>query len=172
MNHRRRQLIISAGSAAAAAACGVPLSAQAQGAALNWPRGPVRIIVPNVPGGALDILARLLEADLSKMWRVPVIVEFKPGAGTITGTDFVAKSAPDGYTILMGAVSTHAINPALYTKMPYDAVRDFAPVTLVTSVPNVLVLHPSVPAASVKELVALAKAKPGQLNFEIGRAHV
>ena len=97
-----------------------------------------------------------------------MVIDNRPGAGGNIGADNVAKSAPDGYTLLMGAVSTHAINPSLYAKMPYDALRDFAPVTLVTTVPNVLVVHPSVPARNVRELIALAKSRPGQLNFASG----
>jgi tripartite-type tricarboxylate transporter receptor subunit TctC len=164
MNHRRRQLIISAGSAAAAAACGVPLSAQAQGAALNWPRGPVRIIVPNVPGGALDILARLLEADLSKMWRVPVVVEFKPGAGSITGTDFVAKSAPDGQTLGILAIGVLGIQPALRKDMPFDTLRDLSGTMLVVG--NILMTASnSMPFNDLAGLIAYGRANKGKLSY-------
>jgi len=133
-----------------------------------YPSKPIRFVVPFPAGGPLDITARALGQDLAKDWGQPVIVDNRPGAGGNIGADFVAKSAPDGYTILMGAVSTHAINVTLYAKLPYDPVKDFAPITLVTSVPNVLVVHPSLPVKNVKELIALAKARPGELNFASG----
>ncbi len=125
-------------------------------------------MVPFPAGGPLDIVARALGQELNRAWGQPVIVDNRPGAGGNIGAELVARSPADGYTILMGAVSTHAINPSLYAKLPYDPVRDFAPVTLITSVPNVLVVHPAVPARNVRELIALAKAKPGQLNFASG----
>ena len=137
--------------------------ASAQGAA-TYPNKPIRIVVPFPPGGATDILARATGFELQKAWGQSVIVENKPGAGGNTGADLVAKSAPDGYTLLMGTVGTHAINMSLYAKMPYDAVRDFEPIVLVAGVPNLLVVHPSVNAKSVRELTALAKAQPGKLN--------
>jgi tripartite-type tricarboxylate transporter receptor subunit TctC len=113
-------------------------------------------------------MARALADKMQAGLGQPVIVDNKPGAGGNLGADFVAKSPADGYTIVMGAVATHAINPALYPKMPYDAIRDFQAVTLVASVPNVLVLNPNIPAHSVKELVDYAKAHPGKLNFGSG----
>ena len=134
----------------------------------GYPAKAIRYVVPFPAGGPLDIVARAIGVELNKSWNQPVIIDNRPGAGGNIGADLVAKSPADGYTILMGAVSTHAINVALYSKLPYDPVRDFAPVTLITSVPNVLVLHPSVPAHTVKELIALAKARPGQLNFASG----
>lgn len=134
----------------------------------NYPAKPIRYIVPFPAGGPLDIVARAIGQELNKAWNQPVIVDNRPGAGGNIGADVVAKSPADGYTILMGAVSTHAINPTLYSKLPYDPIRDFAPVTLITSVPNVLVVHPSLPVKTVKDLVALAKSKPGQLNFASG----
>ena len=124
--------------------------------------------MPFPAGGPLDISARVIGQKLNEAWGQPVIVDNRPGAGGNIGADAVAKSAPDGYTILMGAVSTHAINPWLYASLPYDPIRDFAPITLVTQVPNVLVVHPSLPAHSVADLIALAKARPGQLNFASG----
>jgi tripartite-type tricarboxylate transporter receptor subunit TctC len=133
-----------------------------------FPTKAVRFVVPFPAGGPLDIAARAIGQKLNEAWGQPVIVDNRPGAGGNIGAELVAKAVPDGYTILMGAVSTHAINPWLYAKMPYDPVRDFAPVSLVTQVPNVLVVHPSVPARNVKELIALAKAKPGQLNYASG----
>ena len=142
----------------------VPLVACAQ----TYPSKPIRYVVPFPAGGPLDIVARALGQELNKSWGQPVIVDNRPGAGGNIGADFVAKSQPDGYTIVMGAVSTHAINVTLYSKLPYDPIKDFAPITLITSVPNVLVVHPSVPARNVKELIALAKARPGALNFASG----
>ena len=133
-----------------------------------YPAKPIRFVVPFPAGGPLDLVARSIGQELSRSWGQPVIVDNRPGAGGNIGADLVAKAPPDGYTILMGAVSTHAINVTLYSKLPYDPINDFAPITLVTSVPNVLVLHPSVPAHNVTELIALAKAKPGQLNFASG----
>jgi tripartite-type tricarboxylate transporter receptor subunit TctC len=137
--------------------------ASAQGAA-SYPAKPIRIVVPFPPGGATDILARAIGFELQKAWGQSVIIENKPGGGGNTGADLVAKSAHDGYTLLMGTVGTHAINMSLYAKMPYDAVKDFEPVVLVAGVPNLLVVHPSVNAKSVAELTALAKAQPGKLN--------
>jgi tripartite-type tricarboxylate transporter receptor subunit TctC len=142
--------------------------AGAAAAQTAFPVKPIRFVVPFPAGGPLDIVARAIGQDLNKSWGQPVIVDNRPGAGGNIGADLVAKAPPDGHTILMGAVSTHAINPTLYSKLPYDPVKDFAPVTLVTSVPNVLVLHPSVPARNVRELIAIAKARPGQLNFASG----
>src|ERR1700716_2665165 len=121
------------------------LAAGIAAAQANYPTKAIRYIVPFPAGGPLDIVARAIGQDLTKSWGQPVIVDNRPGAGGNIGADLVAKAPPDGYTILMGAVSTHAINVTLYTKLPYDPIKDFAPVTLITSVPNVLVLHPSLP---------------------------
>ena len=133
-----------------------------------YPSKPIRFVVPYPAGGPLDTVARLLAQKVSESTKQPVVVDNKPGAGGNIGADTVAKAAPDGYTILMGAVATHAINPWLYASMPYDAVRDFAPVTQVASTPNVLVVHPSIPAANAREFIAYAKANPGKLNFGSG----
>jgi tripartite-type tricarboxylate transporter receptor subunit TctC len=130
-----------------------------------WPARPIRIIVPFPPAGATDILARAVAFDLQKAFSQTVVGENRPGAGGNLGADMVAKAAPDGYTLLMATVGTHAINVALYAKMPYDAVRDFAPVSLVALVPNLLVVHPSLPVHSVSELIAWARAHPGKLNY-------
>ncbi|MFI4888155.1 MAG: Bug family tripartite tricarboxylate transporter substrate binding protein [Burkholderiales bacterium] len=138
--------------------------ALAQGAA-SYPAKPIRLVVPFPAGGTTDILARAVAQKLSEAWGQQVIVDNRPGAGGNIGSDLVAKSAPDGYTLLMGTVGTHAINPSLYAKMPYDHVKDFAPVILVAGVPNVLVVNPSLPVHSVQELIAYAKANPGKLNF-------
>lgn len=131
----------------------------------NYPSRAIRFVVPYPPGGASDILARILAQKLSERMGQPVIVENHAGAGGNIGADFVAKAAPDGYTILMGNIGPNAMSPALYSKLPYDPIKDFAPITLVSSVPIILVAHPSFPASTVKELIDLAKAKPGQFNY-------
>ena len=133
--------------------------------AQSYPTKPIRLVVPFPPGGATDILARDVAQKLTEAWGQSVIVDNRPGAGGNIGSELVAKSAPDGYTLEMGTVGTHAINASLYAKMPYDHVKDFTPVILVAGVPNVLVVNPSVPANSVAELIAYAKANPGKLNF-------
>jgi len=137
------------------------LAAQAQ----NYPAKPVRMVVPYPAGGYYDLLARVIGAKLGENWGQPVVVENRVGANGMVGTDFVAKSPPDGYTILMGGIGPFGISPSLYAKMAYDPVRDFAPVIHVASAPNVLVVHPSVDARSVKELIALARSDPGRLTF-------
>lgn len=131
----------------------------------QYPVKPIKIVVPFPAGGTTDILARAVAADLQKSFGQAVVVENKAGAGGNIGSDSVAKSAPDGYTLLMGTVGTHAINVSLYPKMPYDAVKDFAPVSLVAGVPNVLVAAPSFPANSVKDLIDAAKKAPDKLTF-------
>jgi tripartite-type tricarboxylate transporter receptor subunit TctC len=138
----------------------VPL-AHAQG----YPAKPIRLVVPFPAGGATDILARAAGQKMTEAWGQPVVVDNRPGAAGNIGSELVAKAPNDGYTLLMGTVGTHAINASLYAKMPYDHVRDFAPVVLVAGVPNVLVVHPSVPASTVQELIAYGKANPGKLNF-------
>ena len=137
-------------------------------AAQPYPSKPIRLVVPFPPGGSLDVVARAIGQKLSEAWGQPVVIDNRPGAGGNIGADVVAKSVPDGYTILEGALSTHAVNVSLYTKMPYDPIRDFAPITLVAVTPNVLVLNPSLPVNSVGELVAYAKANPGKLSFGSG----
>jgi tripartite-type tricarboxylate transporter receptor subunit TctC len=139
-----------------------------QSAAQTFPAKPVKLVVPFPPGGPLDAVGRAIADKLSQQWNQPVVVDNKPGAGGNIGADFVAKSAPDGYTVVMGALSTHAVNPSLYPTMPYDAVKDFAPITLVAVTPNVLVVNPSLPVNSVKDLIAYAKANPGKLSFGSG----
>jgi len=130
-----------------------------------YPNHPVRIVVPFPAGGTTDILAREVAQTLSQSLGQPFVVDNRPGAGGNIGSDIVAKAAPDGYTLLMGTVGTHAINPSLYAKMPYDHVKDFAPVILVAGVPNVLEINPSLPVNSVQELIAYTKANPGKINF-------
>ena len=136
--------------------------------AQEYPVKAIRFIAPNLPGGPTDILARLIGQKLAESFGHPVVIENRAGAGGNIGTELAAKSAPDGYTLLMGAVATHAINPSLYSKIPYDPVKDFAPVALVAQVPNILVVNPAVPAKTVRELIDLARAKPGTLNFGSG----
>jgi tripartite-type tricarboxylate transporter receptor subunit TctC len=146
---------------------GIALIVSATGGvmAADYPTKPIRLVVPFPPGGTTDILARAVAQKLSEAWNEQVVVDNRPGAGGNIGADLVAKAAPDGYTLVMGTVGTHAINPNLYAKMPYDHVKDFAPVILVAGVPNVLVVNPSLPVHSVKELIDYAKANPGKLNF-------
>ena len=148
----------------AAAARAAPAGAGAQA----YPSRPVKLVVPFPPGGSLDITGRLIAQRLTDMWGQAVVVENKPGAGGNIGADFVAKAAPDGYTILLGALSTHAVNPNLYAKMPYDAVRDFAPITLIATTPNVLVVNAATPVGNVREFIAWTKANPGKLAFGSG----
>ena len=133
-----------------------------------FPSKPLRFVVPFPAGGPLDIAARVIAQEMTRNLKQPVIVDNRPGAGGNIGADFVAKAPPDGYTIVMGAVSTHAINVSLYRKLPYDPVNDFAPVTLITTIPNLLVIHPSLPATSVREFIALARSRPDQLHFASG----
>lgn len=140
----------------------------AQTAASNYPQKPIRMIVPFTPGGSTDILARSIGQELSKAWGQSVIIENIAGAGGSIGADKAAKSPADGYTLLMGHIGTLAVNPSLYPKLPYNPVKDFAPVAWVARVPNVLVVNPNVPAKNVQELVALAKSKPGQLSYGSG----
>jgi tripartite-type tricarboxylate transporter receptor subunit TctC len=146
----------------------VALAAGPAAYAQEYPNRTVKLVVPFPPGGPLDVTGRLIAQKLTEAWGQSVVVENKPGAGGNIGADLVAKSPPDGYTILMGALSTHAVNPSLYPKMPYDAIRDFAPITLIAITPNVLVVNPSLPVNSVKELVAYAKGNPGKLAFGSG----
>jgi tripartite-type tricarboxylate transporter receptor subunit TctC len=134
----------------------------------TYPAKPIRLVVPFTPGGSTDILARAIGVELTKAWGQPVVIENVAGAGGSIGADKVAKSAADGYTLLMGHIGTLAVNPSLYPALPYNPVKDFVPVAWVARVPNVLVVHPSVKASNVKELVALAKARPGQLNYGSG----
>ena len=134
-------------------------------AAHAWPTKPVRIVVAYPPGGGIDVLARQLADKLAPAWGQPVVVENRPGANTIVATDAVAKSAADGHTILMTTDATFSINPHLYPKLPYDAQRDFTPVTMLVLLQQLLVAHPSLPANNLAELIALAKAKPGAINY-------
>ena len=160
MTLNRRHLVLSAGALALA-----PLAGRAQGA---WPNKPVRIVVPFAAGGTTDILARAIAPELQRVFGQPFVVDNKPGAGGNNGAAEVAKSPADGYTLLMGTVGTQAINPSLYPKMPYDAVKDFAPITLVAGVPNVVVMNAASAqkynVTSIPDLTRAARANPGRLN--------
>lgn len=136
--------------------------------AQTYPNRPVRVIVPFAPGGGSDIFGRTMAVRLSESIGQQVLVENRPGGNTLIGAELAARAAPDGYTLFLSTNGTVAINPSLYKKLPYDAVKDFAPVSLIGVGPNVLVVHPSLPVKSVKELIALAKAKPGELNYASG----
>ena len=142
-------------------ACLVAGTAQAQ---TDYPVRPVRIVVPSPPGGGTDIVARVLAQHFSKALGQPFFVENKPGAGNMIGIESVARAPADGYTLLVVA-STLALNSVLYKKVPYDPVRDFAPITIAATAPNVLIVNPALPAKSLAEFIALAKAKPGALSY-------
>jgi tripartite-type tricarboxylate transporter receptor subunit TctC len=133
-----------------------------------FPNKPVKIIVPSAPGDGSDILARLLASKLQAQWGQPVVVENRPGAGGVVGTEAAAKSTADGYTVIVGNAGSHAINQALYPKLPYDVTRDFVAVTMLASAPNAFVVNPDVPAKTVAEFVALAKAAPNKFAFASG----
>ncbi len=141
------------------------LAAAPHAHAQSYPGKPVRIVVPFAPGGGVDVTARILAQKLTERIGQSFIVDNRTGASGIIGTEFVAKSAPDGYTLLVGSQTTQAVVPAMYGKLNYDTTRDFAPVTQIAVSPLLIVIHPSLPVKSVKELIALAKARPGQLTF-------
>ena len=165
MNEARIHLSLARrGIVAALALLGIVAVAHGQGSPTAYPARPIRLVVPSSPGGGTDIVGRVLAQKLGELLAQPLVVDNRPGAGTVIGTELAAKSAPDGYTLLMG-LSTLAIDPSIHAKLPYDALRDFAPVSLVASVPNVLTMHPAVSAASVAELIALARAQPGRLSY-------
>ena len=133
--------------------------------AQTYPTKPVRVVVPFSPGGSTDVTARILAQKLSEAWRQQVIVDNRAGAGGNIGAEAVARAAPDGYTLLLATTGVMSSNHRLYRSLPYDALRDFAPVTQIGALPLILIVHPSVPAKSVKELIAIAKAAPGQLSY-------
>lgn len=149
---------------AASVTCG---PAWAQSAA-GYPTKPVRFIAPFPPGGSTDLLARLVALKLSEAWGQQVIVENRGGAGGTIGVELAARAAPDGYTIVMGHVGTFGFNPTLYPKLSYDAVKDFAPITVLATVPNGMAVHPSLPVKTARDFIALAKAKPGELLYASG----
>ena len=159
---RKLQVLLRA--TALTAACVLGASAQAQPVADKYPDRPIRIIVPYPPGGSVDVLGRVIAQRMQENWGQTVIVENRPGAGTMIGTAAVAKADPDGYTLLV-AVSAHTTNPSFHATMQYDSIKDFAPVALLARTPVVLYSHPSLPATNVKELAALSAAKTHTLNF-------
>lgn len=145
------------------AAFGLCVSGALQAAEI-YPARPMRLVAPYSPGGNTDVPARLIAQRLTQTWGQQVVVDNRPGGNTLIGTELVARAAPDGYTIML-TTRTFTISPSLYRKLPYDALRDFTPITLAVALPNVLVVHPSVPARSLKEFIDLAKANPGKLNY-------
>jgi tripartite-type tricarboxylate transporter receptor subunit TctC len=157
-NVHRRSLVL--GGACAAAAASLPAWAQA-----DYPNQPIRLVVPFPPGGSTDIAARVIGEQLSQAWKQPVNIENRAGAGGSVGAEAVSRAAPDGYTVIMGVTGSHAINISLNPKLKYHPLRDFDPITTVGTLPNVLVAHPSVPARSLQELLALAKKEPGKLSY-------
>lgn len=160
MHFSRRKML-----AAAAALTGLPSSPRVQAQASAWPAKPIRFVVPFAPGGTSEIVARSVAAELTKQLGVSVYVENKPGGAGVTAMSEVAKSPPDGHTLILTHVGTLAVNPFMLKNQPYDVNRDFAPVTLLAKVPNVFVIHPDVPAKNFQEFVAYAKANPGRLNY-------
>ena len=140
------------------------LLAAAGAAAQQYPVKPVRMMVPFVPGGNTDIIARIVAPEMSKALGQQLVIENRGGAGSIIGTEVVAKSPPDGYTLLMVSAA-HVINPAMVKKLPYDSLRDFAPISVVADVPTAFAVHPTLPVKNVKDFIALARARPGQLNY-------
>ena len=141
------------------------LCAATYATAQQYPVKPIRIVVPFPAGGIADLFARVIGQKFSEAWGQPVVVDNRPGAGGNIGAEIVAKSPADGYTLVMGSIGTHSVNVSLFSKLAFDPVRDFAPVALVMEAEGLLVLHPSVPAKSVKELIALARARPGQVAY-------
>jgi len=159
---KRGRVRLVAGAAAVLAFGSMAMAAQA---ADNWPSQPVKLVVPFAPGGTSDVLAREIAARLQVALKQTIVVDNKAGAGGVLGADSVAKAAPDGYTVLLGTIATHAINPSLLPKVPYKADKDFAPVILLGKISNVLLIGPGSQAKTVKDIVAAAKARPGDLTF-------
>ena len=149
------------------AGCGILAGAQVA-QAQTYPVKPVRLVVGVPPGGATDVVARLVGQKLTAQLGQPVVIENRGGAGGNIGAELVAKAPPDGYTLFLATIGTMAINPSLYAKMPFDTLRDFAAISQLTSMPQLLVVHPSIPAKNVRELIDYAKANPGKLNFASG----
>lgn len=156
------------GALAVLLAAAVTTESAAQTGAQGYPARPLRFVSPFSPGGTTDTLARLIGQKLTETWGQSVVIENRPGAGGTIGAEAVARAAPDGYTLLLTSVGAHAVSPALRSKLAYDAVRDFSPITQVASGHNILVVHPSLPVRSVQELISFARNKPGQLTFASG----
>src|SRR6267142_6022220 len=133
--------------------------------AQTWPGKPMRIVIAQAPGSATDVISRVVANPLSESLGQPIVIDARPGAGGVLGTEVAARSAPDGYTLFMANNSTHGSNPAVYAKLPYDAVKDFAPISFVASVPYVMVVDPKLPVNTVQEFIALAKSSPGKMNY-------
>jgi len=155
----KNQITVLAGAAALAISLAQPAFAQ------PYPSKPIRVIIAQAPGSATDVVSRVLSNKLAEGLGQQLVIDARPGAGGTLGTELAARAPADGYTLFMANNSTHGSNPALYAKLSYDAVKDFAPIILVVATPYVLSVHPSLPAKSVKELIALAKARPGQINY-------
>ena len=161
----RLRSVLSASLAAAVAAIAVPATVLAQS---DYPSRSIRMIVPFAPGGISDVLGRLIAQRLGSSLGQQVVVDNRPGAGGNVAAELAARAAPDGYTLFITTISTHGINPSLYGKLNFDPIKDFAPIILAASSPNMLVVHPSLPVRSVKEFIALARQKPGELTFSSG----
>src|SRR6266850_4195487 len=152
-------MVLRWSSAALLCAC------MAQAAAQDYPRKPVRLIVPFAPGGGNDTVARTIAQQMSASLGQQIVIDNRSGAGGVVGAELAAKAPPDGYTLFLGGVGSLAVNPNLHARLPYDPLKDFAPITLIASAPSVLVVHPSVPARTIAQFTALAKANPGKLNY-------
>ncbi len=159
------EIIVEARNLLSIVAAIIALTSAAPAMAQTYPSRSIRFVVTFPPGGTTDILAREIGARLQESWKQTVVIDNRPGAGGNLGADLVAKSSPDGYTLLLGTNGTHAINPSLYANMPYDAIKDFAPITLLASVPNIFISHPSFPARTIKDLVSMARAQPGKIAY-------
>ena len=158
-----RKTFFQGGAVVAALCAAVPAFAQT-----GYPDKPIRMIVPFSPGGTSDTLARILGQKLNESWGQQVVVDSRPGASGIIGTEIAKRAAADGYTLMHGNISQFAINPFIFNKIPYETLRDFEPLSLVATAPQLLVVNPAVPVKTVRELIDLARAKPGALNFGSG----
>jgi tripartite-type tricarboxylate transporter receptor subunit TctC len=171
MNHARNMLAASClftATAAAQTASTEPVLISPKGSGQAYPIKQIRYVVPYPPGGTTDILARVIGQKLTEAWGQPVVIDNRTGATGIIGSDIVAKSPPDGYTLLGGTIASHAIGNSIYSKLPYHPLKSFEPVTLLAMVPNVLIVHPAMPVRNVKQFVALAKARPTDMRFSSG----
>src|SRR5690242_16085717 len=158
-SHRKRRFSMCLVS------CALCLGGIAGAHAQGYPSKPIRIIVPFPAGGIADLFGRVIGQKFNEAWGQPAVVDNRPGAGGNIGAEIVAKSPPDGYTLVTGSIGTHAVNVSLFSKLAYDPIRDFAPVSLIMEAEGLLVVHPSLPVKSVKDLIALAKAHPGQIAY-------